>query len=72
MGAGLFAGVGVKTCINWSKAKQADDHANVVDYARDYDAALAMGALCLILSVIYFVDFLVALSVKRRINSSPY
>jgi hypothetical protein len=31
---------------------------NTQDYARNYHAALAMGSLCLIAGIVYFVDFI--------------
>lgn len=72
MAALLFTGAGVISAITWTKAKQFDSNLGRDDYARNYDAALTMAALCLILGIVYFVDFIVAIRARRRFRTEPY
>ena len=50
----------------WTKAKAADDQSGTDDYARNYDAALAMAAFCILAGIVYFVDFVVAFASRGR------
>jgi hypothetical protein len=54
----------------WTAAKGNDDMAKTDDYARNYSAALAMNAFCIMAGLVYFVDFVVAFTRKRRIGES--
>ena len=60
----LYGGAGVISAITWTKAKAEDDQTG--DIARNYDAALTMSALCIINSLIYFVDFIFAKRARNR------
>ena len=66
---GLFA-TGIKGAMVWTAAKGNDDMARTDDYARNYSAALTMNAFCIMASLVYFVDFVVAFTRKRRIGES--
>ena len=62
----------------WTAAKgmtgnrygKGNDQSGTDDYARNYDAALAMAAFCILAGMVYFVDFIVAFASKRRIRYS--
>ena len=53
----LFAGAGVKSLIVWTAAKSKDDFSGTDDYYTNYSAGLALGALCICLSLTYAMDF---------------
>ena len=59
----------------WTSAKAGDPNTSFDGYARNYDAALAMSAFCILSGLVYFVDFVVAFSARRRIareyNNAP-
>jgi hypothetical protein len=42
------------------------------NYARNYDAALAMGSLCVLAGVVYFVDFIISLRARNRFRREAY
>ena len=75
MGSIFLTAVGINSLIVWSAAKSADSLVTTgksQSYARNYDAALAMGALCVIAGILYFVDFLIALAARKRFRREAY
>ena len=71
----MLTATGVNSLIVWSAAKSSDSLSNIGGsqaYARNYDAALAMGSLCLIAGLVYFVDFILAVSSRRRFRREAY
>ena len=66
---GLIA-TGIKSAMIWTAAKAGDDESGTSDYARNYSAALTMAAFCILAGIVYFVDFIIAFSAKRRIQQS--
>lgn len=71
----ILTATGVNSLVVWSNAKAADTMITTgksQDYARNYNAALAMGSLCLIAGIVYFVDFIVAVSARKRFKREAY
>ena len=75
MGAIFLSAVGINSLIVWSAAKSADSlikTGQTQSYARNYDAALAMGAMCVIAGILYFVDFLISVAARKRFRREAY
>ena len=68
LGTVLFMGVGVKSLIVWVKAQAADDFTGTDQYWTNYTAGLALGSLCVVLSLTYCVDFFISSSARSRIR----
>ena len=62
-----LVGIGIKTAIVWTAAKNGDDFQGSDFYARNYDAALGMAAMIIIAGFVYFLDFVVAFVARKRI-----
>jgi len=63
-----FLGLGVKTIWIWHAGKSDDTINSSVDYANNYPSGLALGALSLILAVVYCVDFFAACRARKQIR----
>ena len=45
------------------------DNSKILGCFRDIDAGLAMGAMCIIIGIIYMIDFFVSYFARRRLLS---
>jgi hypothetical protein len=71
----LLSAVGISSLVVWHNAKSADSLVTIGQsqgYARNYNAALAMGSLCLVAGVVYAVDFFMACTARKRIRREQY
>ena len=66
LGFVLYAGIGIKSAIIWTAAKSADSGNTTGEKGRNYDAALAMSAFCLLNSLVYSIDFIFAKIARNR------
>jgi len=63
-----FLGLGVKTIWIWHAGKSDDTTSNTTDFANNYPSGLALGALSLILAIVYCIDFFAACRARKQIR----
>eukprot|EP00095_Tigriopus_kingsejongensis_P011662 maker-scaffold59_size442576-snap-gene-0.20 protein:Tk11662 transcript:maker-scaffold59_size442576-snap-gene-0.20-mRNA-1 annotation:"PREDICTED: uncharacterized protein LOC100867326" len=71
LGFCMFLGVGIKTLIVWVQAKAADTDITNDSYYSTYGSGLALGSLCIIASLLYFIDFWLSTSARGRVKNDP-
>ena len=68
---------GIQTILIWDAAKKSDDFRGREDYATTYSAGVSLGALCIVLSLTYLLDFIFSYRKRKailnaRYNQEPY
>jgi len=60
MGTMMFMGSGIMVLLAWMDEEQIDisDNATEAEYSRNTRAAMGLGSLCIITSIVYFIDFI--------------
>ena len=68
----LYGGAGVIALITWSNANNDPTSIVDVDKGKNFDAALTMGALCVLNSLWYLIDTIVAHQARKRFLQDQY
>ncbi len=69
----MYMGTGIRTIMVWQAAQQGDaGNISGTDSDNAQACGLAMGGLCIFTSLIFFMDYVMALVTKRRLNREAY
>jgi hypothetical protein len=68
----LYGGAGVVALITWSNANNDPTSLVDSDKGKNFDAALTMGALCVLNSLWYLIDTIVAHQARKRFLQDQY
>merc|ERR1712226_1029748 len=66
LGFFMFMATGILTIMTWSDTDSTSSNASELEYTRNSRAAMGLGALCIINSLVYMVDFTAVLVRRRR------
>ena len=61
-----YVGAGSVAIYTWTNANSTDTK------GKNYDAALSMGALCIVNGIVYFVDFIISRAARNRYLQDQY
>ena len=64
-------GLGICTLMTWVPAKAEDTFRGTEDYKTSYSAGIALGALSIVLCIVYTVDFFVSTRRRKYIKNNP-